>query len=169
GGAVRCHSWFNDRAGQSASRAAQPAGSASACAEPESAAGGRPDPIRVALGRHRRDRSAGHRHRCKLSGVHRISFSGASAPMRRLALLSFPLVLASCITMNPRSAKPSASAVTIPDMPMQTWGIESCGAGSLSTVLQYYGDSTTMQQWDAELPKIHGGDLTVDMVLAARQ
>lgn len=71
--------------------------------------------------------------------------------------------------MNPRSAKPSNSAVVIPNMPAQTWGIESCGAGSLSTVLQHYGDPTTMQQWDAALPKTRGGVMTVDMLLAARQ
>lgn len=52
---------------------------------------------------------------------------------------------------------------------MHTWGIESCGAGSLSTVLQHYGDPTTMQQWDATLPKTRGGVMTVDLLLAARQ
>ena len=53
-------------------------------------------------------------------------------------------------------------------MPSHTWGIESCGAGSLSTVLQHYGDPTTMQQWDAALPKTRGGVMTVDMLIAAR-
>lgn len=71
--------------------------------------------------------------------------------------------------MNPRSASPSKSAVVIPDMPTQTWGIESCGAGSLSTVLQHYGDPTTMKQWDDTLPKTRGGVMTVDLLLAARQ
>ena len=88
--------------------------------------------------------------------------------MRRLALFSFPLLLASCITMNPRSATPSASAVVIPNMPAQTWGVESCGAGALSTVLEHYGDATTMKQWDATLPKTRGGVLTIDMLVAAR-
>ena len=54
-------------------------------------------------------------------------------------------------------------------MPAQTWGIESCGAGSLSTVLQHYGDPTTMKEWDATLPKTRGGVMTVDMLIAARQ
>ncbi len=52
---------------------------------------------------------------------------------------------------------------------MLKWGIESCGAGSLATVLEHYGDPTTMQQWDASLPKMRGGVMTVDMLLAARQ
>jgi tetratricopeptide (TPR) repeat protein len=71
--------------------------------------------------------------------------------------------------MNPRSSKPSETATVIPDMPAQTWGIESCGAGALSTVLQHYGDAKTMQEWDASLPKTHGGVMTVDMLIAARQ
>lgn len=57
----------------------------------------------------------------------------------------------------------------IPNVPVQTWGIESCGAGALSSVLQHYGDPTTMAEWDATLPKMRGGVLTVDLLLAARQ
>jgi len=52
---------------------------------------------------------------------------------------------------------------------MLKWGIESCGAGSLATVLQHYGDATSLQQWDASLPKTRGGVMTVDMLIAARQ
>lgn len=52
---------------------------------------------------------------------------------------------------------------------MHKWGIESCGAGALSTVLQHYGDATSMAEWDARLPKIRGGVLTVDLLIAARQ
>ena len=52
---------------------------------------------------------------------------------------------------------------------MLKWGVESCGAGSLATVLEHYGDSTTMEQWDATLPKTRGGVMTVDLLLAARQ
>ena len=59
--------------------------------------------------------------------------------------------------------------MVVPQMPMLKWGIESCGAGSLATVLQHYGDSTSMQQWDAALPKTRGGVMTVDMLIAARQ
>ncbi|MGZ7078519.1 MAG: tetratricopeptide repeat protein [Thermoanaerobaculia bacterium] len=88
-----------------------------------------------------------------------------------LSALCFLLcfLLSSCITWTPHSRSTSASAVTIHDMPMQKWGIESCGAGSLSTVLRHYGDPTTMQQWDAELPKTRGGVMTIDMLIAARQ
>jgi len=89
--------------------------------------------------------------------------------MRRIAALA-PLLLAACTTLfTPRSQHAGTAATTIPNMPMLKWGIESCGAGSLSTVLQHYGDATTMQQWDASLPKTRGGVMTIDMLLAARQ
>ena len=52
---------------------------------------------------------------------------------------------------------------------MLKWGIVSCGAGSLSTVLQHYGDPTTFDAWDASLPKTRGGVLTIDLLVAARQ
>ena len=63
----------------------------------------------------------------------------------------------------------STSAKVIPNVPMQTWDIKSCGAGALSSVLQHYGDPTTMQQWDATLPKTRGGVMSIDLILGARQ
>jgi hypothetical protein len=79
------------------------------------------------------------------------------------------LLLTSCITITPKTHHTSPSATVIPNVPEQHWGIESCGAGSLSTVLQHYGDATTMQSWDATLPKTRGGVLTIDMLIAARK
>jgi tetratricopeptide (TPR) repeat protein len=71
--------------------------------------------------------------------------------------------------MTPRTQPASPAAQVIPNVPMQKWGIESCGAGSLSTVLQHYGDATSMQEWDASLPKTRGGVLSIDMLVAARK
>ena len=71
--------------------------------------------------------------------------------------------------MTPRSKQASPAATVVPQVPMLKWGIESCGAGSLATVLQHYGDPTSMQQWDAALPKTRGGVMTVDMLIAARK
>ncbi len=84
-------------------------------------------------------------------------------------LLLLVVLLTSCITITPKTQHTSATATVIPNVPAQHWGIESCGAGSLSTVLQHYGDTTTMQSWDATLPKTRGGVLTIDMLLAARK
>lgn len=83
--------------------------------------------------------------------------------------LFLALLLTSCITTTPKTQHTSPTATVIPNVPMHHWGIESCGAGSLSTVLQHYGDATTMQSWDASLPKTRGGVLTIDMLLAARK
>jgi tetratricopeptide (TPR) repeat protein len=52
---------------------------------------------------------------------------------------------------------------------MQHWDIKSCGAGSLSSVLQHHGDPMTMKEWDAKLPKTRGGVMSIDLVLAARE
>jgi tetratricopeptide (TPR) repeat protein len=93
--------------------------------------------------------------------------------MRRFLFFLLPsalCLLTSCTTLfTPRSRHAGPNATTITGMPMLKWGIESCGAGSLSTVLQHYGDATTMQQWDASLPKTRGGVMTIDMMIAARQ
>jgi len=79
------------------------------------------------------------------------------------------LFLSSCVYWTPMSKHATTSAKVIPDVPVQKWDIESCGAASLSTVLQHYGDPTTMAEWDGTLPRTHGGVLSIDLVLAARQ
>jgi hypothetical protein len=86
-----------------------------------------------------------------------------------ISLLAFVAILSSCATITPRSQPVSSAAQVIPNVPTHTWGIESCGAGALSTVLQHYGDSTPTETWDATLPKTRGGVLTIDMLAAARQ
>ena len=88
----------------------------------------------------------------------------------RSPVLILAFLLTGCATMfTPRTRQASPSAATIPNMPMLKWGIESCGAGSLATVLQHYGDTTSMQEWDAALPKTHGGVMTVDLIIPARK
>jgi TolA-binding protein len=86
-----------------------------------------------------------------------------------LCLLPSALLLTSCVYWTPMSRKPSSDAAVIQNVPMQKWGIESCGAGSLSSVLQHYGDPMTMAQWQEKLPKTRGGVMSIDLVLAARE
>lgn len=89
--------------------------------------------------------------------------------LRSPVLFALSLFFSACATMfTPRTQHASSAATTIPNMPMLKWGIESCGAGSLATVLQHYGEATSMTTWDAALPKTHGGVLTIDMLIAAR-
>jgi hypothetical protein len=90
--------------------------------------------------------------------------------MKLRPLFALPLLFAaSCITWTPRSRPTTASATVIPNVPRQYWGIESCGAGSLSTVLQHYGDHVTLAELDRTLPKMRGGVLSLDMLIEARK
>ncbi|HEX8254421.1 MAG TPA: tetratricopeptide repeat protein [Thermoanaerobaculia bacterium] len=84
-------------------------------------------------------------------------------------LLPTAFLLTSCVYWTPRSYKPSSTANVIENVPMQKWDIKSCGAGSLAAVLQHHGDPTTMDEWQAALPKTRGGVMSIDLVLAARQ
>jgi Flp pilus assembly protein TadD len=89
--------------------------------------------------------------------------------MKKLLLLAAaPLLLTSCVYWTPMSRATSNQAVVIPDVPMQRWDIKSCGAGSLTAVLQRHGDTTTMKEWEAVLPKTRGGVMSIDLVHAAR-
>ena len=87
-----------------------------------------------------------------------------------LALFAFlTLTATSCVYWTPISRTPTTSATVISNVPMQKWDIKSCGAGSLSSVLQHYGDPTTMDEWQEKLPKTRGGVMSIDLVLAARE
>jgi hypothetical protein len=95
---------------------------------------------------------------------------GQGRALHALALFVPALLLSSCVYWTPMSRNNvSPTATVIPNVPLQKWGIESCGAGSLSSVLQHYGDATTMNEWQAKLPKTRGGVMSIDLVLAARQ
>jgi len=107
--------------------------------------------------------SAATRRRATRSFIQHSTFNIQHSTLLLLVLLT------GCITVTPKTQHASPTATVIPNVRAQKWGIESCGAGSLSTVLQHYGNTTTMQSWDATLPKTHGGVLTIDMLLAARK
>jgi hypothetical protein len=90
--------------------------------------------------------------------------------MKLRPLIALPLLFAtSCVTLTPRSRPTTASATVIPNVPRQRWGVESCGAGSLSTVLQHYGDHVTLAELDRTMPKMRGGVLSLDMLIEARK
>ncbi len=102
--------------------------------------------------------------------IHRDAQSfGQGRVLHALALLASTLLLSSCVYWTPMTRRASTKANVIPNVPMQKWDIKSCGAGSLSAVLQHHGDPTTMDEWQAVLPKTRGGVMSIDLVLAARQ
>ena len=99
----------------------------------------------------------------------RNGFGQGRALFNALALFAPALLLSSCVYWTPMTRRPSTAADVIPNVPMQKWDIKSCGAGSLSAVLQHHGDTKTMDEWQAELPKTRGGVMSIDLVLAARK
>ena len=99
----------------------------------------------------------------------RNGFGQKGRAFHTLALLLPALFLCSCVYWTPMSRRTSATATVIPNVPMQKWDITSCGAGSLSAVLQHHGDPTSMDEWQSTLPKTRGGVMSIDMVLAARK
>ena len=99
----------------------------------------------------------------------RNGFGQGRALLNALALFAPALLLSSCVYWTPMSRRPSTTANVIENVPLQKWDIKSCGAGSLSAVLQHHGDTKTMDEWQAELPKTRGGVMSIDLVLAARK
>lgn len=65
---------------------------------------------------------------------------------------------------------PGPRAHVLTGVPVRSFGIQSCGAGSLSAVLSYHGQPVTLEELDAVLPKGRNeGVLTLDLVLEARR
>lgn len=100
-------------------------------------------------------------------------FSGerpqGARPLPLLLLVPLLWLTTACVYWTPRSQAPTTSAHLVENVPMQKWDILSCGAGSLSSVLQHYGDTISMAEWQEKLPKTRGGVMSIDLVLAARE
>ncbi len=80
------------------------------------------------------------------------------------------LAAGGCATLTPRSLQPGPDARVLPGVPVQSFGVQSCGAGSLAVVLGYYGDAATFEQLEAALPKGRNqGVLRLDLLLEARR
>lgn len=92
--------------------------------------------------------------------------------MKKTIALALPLILffTSCMSSRPRSAQPSSAAQIIADVPVRTWGDNTCGSAALSAVLNHFGDPVTEHQLDATLDKgLHGGVVSIDLLLEARR
>ncbi|HEX2162714.1 MAG TPA: hypothetical protein VHM02_02075, partial [Thermoanaerobaculia bacterium] len=74
------------------------------------------------------------------------------------------------MTTAPRSRPAGPAAYVVPGVPVLTFGLERCGAGSLAAVLAAHGETPTIEELDAVLPKAaNGGVPTVDLLLEARR
>lgn len=90
----------------------------------------------------------------------------------RWAGLLLPAALAAggCAAYTLRTPDPGSQARVLTGVPVQSFGLKSCGAGSLSAVLSYYGEPVTLEELDTVLPKgRNDGVLTLDLVLEARR
>jgi hypothetical protein len=90
--------------------------------------------------------------------------------VRTLASLSAALLLTACVTVKPRTAEPTGSAMVVPNIPVDRWGDNTCGSGALAAVLTHYGEATTEGELNEALPKgKHGGVVSVDLLLETRR
>ncbi|HEY0593638.1 MAG TPA: tetratricopeptide repeat protein [Thermoanaerobaculia bacterium] len=90
--------------------------------------------------------------------------------MRRLLILPLALLAVSCITIRPRSARPTDAAIVVENIPVERWGDNTCGSGALAAVLTHYGDEATEAELNEALPKgKHGGVVSVDLLLETRR
>lgn len=82
----------------------------------------------------------------------------------------FVFSLTGCATRAPRSRHVGDTAWALEGVPLEEFGAESCGAGSLSAVLAYHGDPISADELDAQLPRSPGGGvLSIDLLIAARE
>ncbi len=89
---------------------------------------------------------------------------------RATALLLAGLTAGGCAVLPPKSQRPGADARVLPGVPVESFGVQSCGAGSLRVVLGYYGDPASFEELEAALPRgRNDGVLTLDLVLEARR
>jgi tetratricopeptide (TPR) repeat protein len=92
--------------------------------------------------------------------------------LRRITLLLLLLTTVGCVRIStaPRSQAAGPEARVVAGVPVLTFGIERCGAGSLSAVFAAYGDSVGIEELDAALPKAaNGGVTSIDLILEARR
>jgi hypothetical protein len=80
------------------------------------------------------------------------------------------VVLTGCVSLQPAARVPSAEALLVEGVSSTEFGVETCGAASLSAVLTYWGHEISVEELDEALPKAdNGGVLSLDLVLAARE
>ncbi|RPH55438.1 tetratricopeptide repeat protein, partial [bacterium] len=86
-------------------------------------------------------------------------------------LLPVALTAGGCAAYTPlRTLEPGPGARVITGVPVPSFGIQSCGAGSLSAILNYHGEPVTLEELETALPKgRNDGVLSLDLVLEARR
>lgn len=92
------------------------------------------------------------------------------SPLGVVPTLLAVVVLTGCVSLQPAARVPSAEALLVEGVSSTEFGVETCGAASLSAVLTYWGHEISVEELDEALPKAdNGGVLSLDLVLAARE
>lgn len=92
-------------------------------------------------------------------------------PLYRLALPFLALgVSTGCISLKPPPQAPGPEALALEGVPATEFGVETCGAASLSAILAYWDIDISIEELDNTLPKAsNGGVVSLDLLLAARE
>src|SRR4029453_18998820 len=85
-------------------------------------------------------------------------------------LLPAALAAGGCAVYTLKPPNPGPQAHVLQGVPVWSFGIQRCGAGSLSVVLGYYGEPVNPEDLDTLLAKgRNGGVLSLDLILEARR
>lgn len=78
--------------------------------------------------------------------------------------------MSGCLSPRPLTEQPSARAYVLPDVPLERWGDNTCGAGALSTVMRHHGRSVAEGELVPLLPTgRNGGVVSIDLLIAAKR
>ncbi len=96
------------------------------------------------------------------------------SPARRpfaLTLIVVPIVLlTACLSPRPLTERPSPRAYVLPEVPLERWGDNTCGAGALATVMRHHGQQVSEEDLVPLLPTgRNGGVVSVDLLIAAKR
>ncbi|MBW3670473.1 MAG: tetratricopeptide repeat protein [Acidobacteria bacterium] len=100
-----------------------------------------------------------------------ISFVGSTShPVLLIVGLLLLLSLGGCLSPKPLTNRPSPQAYVLPEVPLERWGDNTCGAGALSAVMRHHGHPVTEEELVPLLPTgRNGGVVSVDLVIAAQR
>lgn len=80
------------------------------------------------------------------------------------------MLLVGCLSPKPATGRPSPRAYVLPEVPLERWGDNTCGAGALSTVMRHHGRPVSEEDLVPLLPTgRNGGVVSIDLLLAAKR
>ncbi len=85
-------------------------------------------------------------------------------------ILAVTITGGGCVFRAPPSAEPGNAALVVQEVPVLLFNEDDCGAGSLATLLTFWGVAFKHDRLATELPRMRRGKvLSIDLLLAARE